>query len=195
MPKLYLKFTLVTLMLIGSLFFTALTASAQTVHRESAPAASTKAVLLHSCEHLLVQLHGTDPATSSCLDKQIAATISSASYSNPIPNLGFVDCGSHSNSLILWIDSNFSGGTICFENAGSTDMTEWPCPGNHLPGCNWNDNASSYEARCSGGTFWSDVGEQGQRQPFNAHDQHNFDGLSGRLANDTLSSLTHNNKC
>jgi len=186
---------LVTLMLLMGLFSIAPVVHAQAASQKSALSADAPAhVSLADCQHLLVKLHGLAPATGSCLDKHVSAMLSMAATSGTTPDLGFVDCGNHANSLILWFDTNFQGGTICFENAGSTDMTQWNCPAPHVF-CNWNDNASSYQSRCSAGTFYIDVGEQGPSQKFAAHEQHNFDGLSGRLPNDSLSSLTLNTNC
>lgn len=65
-------------------------------------------------------------------------------------------------------------------------------------GCswNWNDKASSYQPGCSPGTFYKDIGQEGQYQNFLARGyRENFDGQAGRLPNDSLSSVYLASSC
>lgn len=171
MSKLSLKLVVVMFALVASLFIMALPASAHT------NTVTAKARTLQtSCHKLLVQLHGTQSATSTCLDGR---------------DTGKVDCGNR-NALVIWADANQTGWSICFEGAGFANMTSygvgfwW----------NWNDQASSYAAGCSSGTFYKDINGGGQQQNFNPYpEQNNFDGQSGRLPNDSLSSLQLNSNC
>lgn len=142
------------------------------------------------CRTLWVQLHGTAPATATCLDNRTPIHTS-----HPGVDI-YQDTGCTQNALWLYQDTNDSGLRICFRGAGSVNL------GNYVTSCNfgicasWNDNASSYWGGCSTGRFYHDSNETGQYYDYGVQEQHNFDGSLNvnnneyRLGNDTLSSLT-----
>jgi hypothetical protein len=172
MQKLAPRLVLVFFVFVSVFFVTVLPVSAHTVSKMSAKVVGPQIM----CGHLQVYLHGASSATTKCLDRKGG------------PDIAPVPCDD--NSLIIWADAYYTGWTICFKGYGATDMTSYcgPAP----VGClwNWNDQASSYAPGCSGGTFYSDIGQEGQQQHFYGHDpKNNFDGQNGRLPNDTLSSV------
>lgn len=110
-----------------------------------------------------------------------------------IPKIVVVACDA--NSLVIWADTGFSGWTICFKGAGSTDMTSYCGPAPFGCTWNWNDNASSFATGCSSVTFYTNIGDSGVAETEGASRRQNFDGVSGRLPNDTLSSVFETFSC
>jgi|SRR5579883_2256684 hypothetical protein len=146
------------------------------------------------CGHLQIYLNG--PINWVCRDQQVASILQNKNGVNSsIANPGIVAVTCDANSLVIWADTGFSGWTICFKGAGSTDMTSYcgPAPW----GCtwNWNDNASSFATGCSPASFYKDIGDSGQREGENSFQRQNFDGQNGRLPNDTLSSVSQPASC
>lgn len=170
--KRFLLTTLALLALSLAFFIAALPASAHAATR-STQASSHHAV----CHTLLVTLHGTAPATMSCRDRT----------SNPIsPRITTNNaCGTY-GALKLYQDSGFEGNTLCFLGTGFANMTDYWI---FWPFTSWNDQVSSYNAGCNDGAFYANTGGTGQTQSFSQWASANLDGQSGRLPNDSLSSL------
>lgn len=148
------------------------------------------------CQVLWVHLRGSLPSRNECMDG-----LPRQSNPNRVGTYIYKDSGCGGNSLWIFQDSNFSGLEICFDGAGSVNM------GNYTTSCNfgvcasWNDNASSWSAGCSNGTFWINANESGQAYDFAAWSANNFDGQYDssnheyRLPNNSLSSLTLYSNC
>ncbi|MBA2392089.1 MAG: hypothetical protein H0V70_05010 [Ktedonobacteraceae bacterium] len=130
-----------------SLFTSPITASAH-IHK------NTSRLQTQSCNNLVVTLNGTNTPKLTCLDSKIK--------SNGRLNPAIVQANCPAYIMLFW-DSNFGGGNICFTGLGSTDLTAYCAPWNG-GGClnSWNDNASSYTSSASGTFYWN-IGEGGSK--------------------------------
>lgn len=140
-----------------------------------------------SCSVLQVELHGSQPATSTCLQSGKTASTSGTVS----PNTVVTGCSSH--ALELYSDPDYSGYTICFIGSGFVNMTDYCGP---LPvGClwNWNDAASSFWLGCSPVMFYTDTNGGGGSFYVGAYGKNNFP--LGAINNDSLSSLRLYNNC
>jgi hypothetical protein len=136
------------------------------------------------CAHLLVHLQGSKSAITTCLD----ATTSSSSVT---PFTSTVGC--MNNTLELDTFTALATESICFIGTGYANMSDYIGP--WYATFNWNDAALNYKTGCNSGTFYSDSNGNGIQQPFSPHEEHDFDGQSGRLPALTLSSLRITSSC
>src|SRR5690242_7325596 len=87
-----------------------------------------------NCHLLHVQLHGTQPPTSECLDK----AQSNSQFSSVSPNVSRTGC--QNGDVYLYDSNNFTGDALCFTGTGQANMTDFGCG----LFCSWNDRASSW---------------------------------------------------
>ncbi len=162
--------------------------------------AATKAspsINFSNCHHIVVHLNGKNPATTACSNNGKAVNVSGKSH----PRTDVVDCGF--TALELYTNANEDGDTVCFLGEGFVNLPQYCLPffsGGCLPGKSWNDQASSYNAGCSSGTFYGDVNGNGPNQRFKPHEIGNFNGGTSpngipSLRNDILSSLRIDVNC
>jgi len=138
---------------------------------------------------LTVTLRSSGPAIATCLDGQPATNRKAMTDGT------YKDSSCAAYSLWLYADANQSGSMICFRGNGSVNLSDYTynC---QVGFCySWNDVASSYYTGCSGGSFYEDANLSGTRQDFGMYAPGNFDRQSGRLPNDSLSSLSLNSNC
>lgn len=175
---------------ISLLFLAAFVRSAQ-ASAASPVATSSRMVATQPCHTLYVRLNGSQPTVNRCLDGETPVDGSTLGIG---PDT-YLDSGCNASALWIYADSNLSGDRICFRGSGSVNMGDYTYNCSGFLCYSWNDVASSYYSGCSGGTFYVDANTSGTSQPFGSYISHNFDGQSGRLPNDTLSSLRLNSNC
>jgi len=110
-------------------------------------------------------------------------------------NIGW-DSSCNHDYVHIWSDANHTGDNVYFCGQGNVNMTHVQRGWLGAYG-NWDNIASSYEinnAYCTG-SFWDGLDESGRRQTFGPGNTGDFDGNTGRLYNDTLSSITMGASC
>jgi hypothetical protein len=135
--------------------------------------------LQQSCTVLLVELHGSQPPTSTC-EQTVQPD-----------NIDTTGCGD--SALKLYADHNFTGWTLCFIGQGFANLDDYcgPAP----VGClwHWNDQTSSFSSGCSSGTFYTDKNGNGTAANFGTWVKQDFP--FGGIPDDQLSSLKLDDNC
>jgi hypothetical protein len=141
----------------------------------------------YNCTVLQVQLHGSQPATSTCLSK--GKMTQKKGLRQPFVNV--TQCSQA--ALEITADINGNGFTICFIGSGFANMTDYCGPSPFCLSWQWNDKASYFSSGCSGGVFYTDINGNGAAQLFHPYEASNFP--FGNIPNDSLSSLQLSNSC
>lgn len=126
------------------------------------------------CGHLIVNLHGTAPASSICADGATSGSVS--------PNVSVL-CAS--GALRIYQNGGLGGYSICFAGTGTADMTNYTMPN----GNNWNDRASSARTGSRYVVFWSDTAERGRSDSVALTNYTFAFDSSSAVGNDALSSI------
>lgn len=182
MKQVGIRLLSVVLGVVVALFVLVFPASAQTQSFTNAPYLGVKVVgtAMTPCQSLVVQLHGIQPATTTCLDGRTG------------PDIG-VDNPCHFGAdLEIWWNANEGDPEICFRGAGSTNMTNY-CAQFGSNCVNWNDQASSYYTGCSPATFYVNIDDGGSNVTEPAYHAGNF--TPGAVPNDSLSSVKLSSNC
>jgi hypothetical protein len=116
--RILVKGVIAVLLVAGICTATIGTASAATAK----PQTETKATSTpsgSSCYRLVVYLHGSSPATTTCLQEQKP----SKAADSPSPDLS-TSCGSHLTPpwLVIYQDINYGGASLCFVGTGYTNL-------------------------------------------------------------------------
>lgn len=105
-------------------------ANAATLNRSSAASLKqeTRCLVLH------VYLHGTQPATSECLESTLV------NQHDRVVSHNISLSGCSSANLRLYEDINRGGSVICFSGRGDANLADYNCG----LFCSWDNRASSY---------------------------------------------------
>ena len=152
----------------------------------AAPAGKLDSGNTQNCFVLQVTLHGSQPATSTCV-VQGKAQLTSGTVQ---PTTYVTGCSNA--ALTIYADHNQSGWTICFIGDGFVNMTDYSGPAPFFA-WNWNDNASSFRAGCASGTFYTDTNGNGGQSDFDPHQRGDFP--FGNIWDDSLSSIQIYGNC
>lgn len=144
--------------------------------------AATVHILKESgCRVLEVALHGNANPTINC---NLYASSTSSMVVAPTTLATFCDSG---YDLKIYQDAfqSSSGSEICFYGTGFVNLTDYQI--NVFQ--SWNDQASSWSSGKWYGVFYKDVNGGGGQEAFSYNSAGEFDGQSGHLPNDSLSSF------
>jgi hypothetical protein len=159
-------------------------ATSSTLAATTAPSRSVAGGVNTPCRTLEVQLHGTQPATTTCLDRQ---TTSPAGVVTP-QIYEPIRCSS-TDELDLYSDANWTGYHMCLIGSGTANL------GDYYPyhAGTWDNKASSYYTGCSPVTFYTNVNRTGYSISEPAYHAGNF--TPGTVGNDTLTSVYLSSNC
>lgn len=136
------------------------------------------------CHTLEVHLHGTQPATTNCLDGQTTSRTSGVT-----PQISEPLFCKFSSELDLYWDADQSGYHMCLIGSGTANLKDYYT----YDAGSWDNKASSYYTGCSSVTFYTNVDRTGHSIPEPAYHKGNF--TPGPVSNDTLSSVYLSSNC
>jgi hypothetical protein len=150
----------------------------------AAPAVSLAGGANTTCRTLEVHLHGSEPATTRCLDSQTTSPtgVVTPQISEPLR------CSS-TDELDLFSDANQTGYHMCLIGSGTANLSGYYI----YEDGTWDNKASSYYTGCSPVTFYTNVSRTGHSISEPAYHSGNF--TPGTVDNDTLTSVYLSSNC